>query len=232
MPDYWTCRTSARPDYRDCTVHEESNVCVSYRHSNILSLFIGNISWKRRADTVNFKEEIHQYMQYMIAQVDSLQKSHPPGDQPAAVSFLKVQATAPSDFNKAEFQSRTHLTAPKLTPDMCLPSQEQPLSPSQVVPLVVNCDSSTSGGSLHFANLPNPVHKMFESLHVTDRLIVSELIEFLRALVRLQLMAPAFRISTAQICKFYMDLLRVHWHPRSWPLYILVIRLMIFTNVY
>lgn len=176
-------------------LHRLRHVSTRLRHL----LQLGKLAPDVRADMVNFQEEVQQYMQYMIAQVDSLQRSHASGDQPAAVSFLKVQGAAPSDFNSAELQSGMHLTVPKLTPDTCLPSQAQPLSPSQGVPPVVNYDSSTLGGSLRFADLPNPVHKMLESLHVTDGLTVSELIEFLRALVRLRLMAPAFRISTAQI---------------------------------
>jgi hypothetical protein len=40
---------------------------------------------------------------------------------------------------------------------------------------------------------------MLESLHVTGGLNVFELIKFLRALVCLRLMAPAFRMFTAHI---------------------------------
>jgi hypothetical protein len=40
---------------------------------------------------------------------------------------------------------------------------------------------------------------MLESLNVTDGLDVFDLVKFIRTLVRLRLMAPAFRMSTAHI---------------------------------
>jgi hypothetical protein len=146
------------------------------------------------------QEEVHRYMQHMIAQVDSLQKSQFPGTQPiTAVSFPTGQGAPASDFKFADPHVTTHLTLCNPTPVTRSPSQAQTLPPSQLISPLVNDGSNTWGGLFHFANLPNVVQKVLESLHVTDGLNVSELIKFVRALVRLRLMAPAFHMSTAYI---------------------------------
>ena len=137
-----------------------------------------------RVDMVKFQEEVGQYMQHMMVQVESLQQSTSLGDQPAAVPLLKVQDPAPSVLDSPIVQSGTHLTLSNPTPGICLPPQAQSLCSSHVIPPVVNYDSSSLGGSSQVARLPNPVYKMSESLCVTNGLNVSELVVFLRASVR------------------------------------------------
>jgi hypothetical protein len=50
-----------------------------------------------------------------------------------------------------------------------------------------------------FAKLPNPVHNMVADLAVTDGLQLHHLISFLRILVRIRYMAPAFGFSDIQV---------------------------------
>jgi hypothetical protein len=80
----------------------------------------------------------------------------------------------------------THLTAP-------LPSG------SQVQAISIDDSSTRLGAPWVFAKLPHPIQKMFENFPVTDGLQVDSLIMFLRVLVRIRYMAPAFNISTPQI---------------------------------
>jgi hypothetical protein len=150
--------------------------------------------------TIKLQEDVHHYMQHVIPQLDSFQTSQLLGDQPTtAVSFPTGQATTASDYPVVNSLVPTHLTLSNPISVMRLPSQAQTLPPCQLISPLVNHDSNTRGDYFHFAKLQNPVQKMLESLNVTDALNASDLIKFLRTLVRLRLMTPAFRMSTAHI---------------------------------
>jgi hypothetical protein len=177
-------------------LHRLHHVSTRLRHL----VQFGKLASDVWSDTLKLPEDVHQYVQHIIAQLDSFQKSQLPGEQPTtAVSYPTVQPPPASDFQLVDSQVPTHLTVSNPTAVTCLPSQVQSLSPSQLISPLINHDSNTRGDYFHFAKLPNPVQKMLESLNVTDGLNVSDLVKFLRTLVHLRLMAPAFCMSTAHI---------------------------------
>jgi hypothetical protein len=132
-------------------LHRLRHVSTRLRHL----LQLGKLASDVRSNTVKLQEEVHQYMQHMIAQVDSLQKSQFPGDQPTtAVSFLTGQGAPASDFKVVDPQVPTHLTLSNPTPVTRSYSQAQTLPPGQLISSLVNDSSNTWGGFFHFMNLP------------------------------------------------------------------------------
>jgi hypothetical protein len=85
----------------------------------------------------------------------------------------------------------------------CSQVSAQSPSPGQIQAVPVGDNLTRLGAPYVFAKIPNPVQKMFEKLPVTDVLQVSSLIIFLRVLVRMQYMSPAFGISTPQLLQIF-----------------------------
>jgi hypothetical protein len=69
--------------------------------------------------------------------------------------------------------------------------------------------ASSNGSLTHlatpfvFAKLPNPVHSMFTNLAVTDGFQPDNLINFLRIVVRIRSVAPAFGLSNTQVLQIF-----------------------------
>jgi hypothetical protein len=129
-------------------LHRLRHVSPRLRHLVQFAKLISDV----RSDTVKLLEDVHQYMQHMIAQLDSFQKSQLPRHQPTtAVSFPTGQVPPVSDFQVMDSQVPTHLTLSNPTPVTCLPPQAQILPPSQLISPLVNHDSNTWGDYFHFA---------------------------------------------------------------------------------
>jgi hypothetical protein len=146
-----------------------------------------------RSSVPEFQDELHRLIVKVIDELSTAGYIEPDRDQITGIPPPSITEGSPVYNTLNDLAHAKSLLAPSTHVTTPLPSRGQ----GQAIPID---DSLTRlGAPCVFAKLPHPIQKMFENFPVTEGLQVDSLIRFLRVLVRIRYMAPAFNIATPQI---------------------------------
>jgi hypothetical protein len=146
-----------------------------------------------RSSVPEFQDKLHHSVAKIVDELRTAGYIQPDQDQITGTS-LSCLTEGRSVYHIANDLARSKLPA---APFSHFNAQLPPSSQFQAIPIDNN--STRLGAPCVFAKISNRIQKMFENFPFTDGLQVDSLISFLRVLVRIRYMAPAFDISTSQL---------------------------------
>jgi hypothetical protein len=172
------CITVDFPRY----VHRLRHLATRLRHL----LEFAKLGSDMRPAVLEFQEELHRLSVKTVDEFRTAGYIQPDQDQTTDTTLPHMTEGRSVYYRPSELARSEVLAAPCSQVSAQLPSSRQILA----VPSGDNLTRSGAPGV--FAKVPNPIQKMFQNLPVTDGLQVDSRITFLRVLVRMQYMSPAF----------------------------------------